>query len=657
MKDATEKAVQARKKRKCELESKTSKKKMKKNDEINYETNKKDKGEDDEEEKENEENEDNEKQPVGATRKIRIKPDKIQKQLISRAMGVVRWTYNQLVAQFRKTKIHMNVKEARAHCVNSDSALVKENQWAAEVPYDLRDIAVRDFLAAWKTQQTKIKNGTVLKDAHFNYRFRSRSDPFQTLVVQSKNWISCEKKFKKGRKISTEVIEGKYRGTFNPTYMGRNPLVFTEPLAQKPMYACTITRNRLGQYHLCIPSPLVENSKKVETRSPVLSIDPGERVFATCYDPSGDRIIEWGKGDKRHFTNNSAYMGKMQSTLSKLEKLQENARKALRSTNTKKKKRNTKKGNKKKKKEKKDTCKNQIIQSADVLSIRLQQAAVLIDRKTELEDLKNLRRKSNHRKKAHLKPSTILDCPGKKRVLTGRIVRRKMRRMRLALLRMSARQRNRVRDFHYKCANWMCSNYQTILLPYYKVKDMLNKNKGSQNVKVNQIIEKSARAETTETRESVGEFKKFDTKDVKDSSFSAGPAGPAGPPIPKGRRRVFGKKTAIAMQSWSHCAFRDRLIHVSRRFPDTHVVPLSEAYTTITCHGCGDLNRGIGDSEEFLCPSCGLEYGRDEGASASIFLRHVTVLHAAKSNPVSLLKSEVVRCNQSVDVHDDFSST
>lgn len=142
-------------------------------------------------------------------------------------------------------------------------------------------------------------------------------------------------------------------------------------------------------------------------------------------------------------------------------------------------------------------------------------------------------------------------------------------RMKRAWRRMSKRCEDLITDFHYRFAKWLCLNYRVILLPHYDTPKM----------------------------------------------------------VVKGPKRRIGRKTVRSMQTWSFCRFRDRLIGMSRRYPDCHVRPLSEAFTTQSCRCCGNLHRTLGGSRVYECPACKARYPRDDGGSSNVFLRHATMLH------------------------------
>lgn len=85
----------------------------------------------------------------GRPRSIRIYPTSDQMLTLRKWMGTVRWTYNQCVrlVYIDKTTSN-NQKEFRAAVVSLDSPAVSANPWLKEVPYDVQDDGVLDFIKA-----------------------------------------------------------------------------------------------------------------------------------------------------------------------------------------------------------------------------------------------------------------------------------------------------------------------------------------------------------------------------------------------------------------------------------------------------------------------------------------------------------------------------
>jgi hypothetical protein len=55
--------------------------------------------------------------------------------------------------------------------------------------------------------------------------------------------------------------------------------------------------------------------------------------------------------------------------------------------------------------------------------------------------------------------------------LVKQVIHHQQWRMKRAWRKMSQRIRNRVKEFHYKYAWWLCMNYQLILLPHFDTRN------------------------------------------------------------------------------------------------------------------------------------------------------------------------------------------
>lgn len=142
---------------------------------------------------------------------------------------------------------------------------------------------------------------------------------------------------------------------------------------------------------------------------------------------------------------------------------------------------------------------------------------------------------------------------------------RKRRRRMLAWHRMLLKIKNLVGELHRKMATWLCESYRVVLIPKFEVSRM----------------------------------------------------------VKRGSRKI-NSKTARSMCTWSHYAFRQRLLHKAELFPWVKIVECDEAYTSKTCGSCGFIHNKLGGSKTFKCPSCGYRADRDISAARNILIRYLT---------------------------------
>lgn len=157
-------------------------------------------------------------------------------------------------------------------------------------------------------------------------------------------------------------------------------------------------------------------------------------------------------------------------------------------------------------------------------------------------------------KKYHSKIDLLKSLRDKKKVATNRIKRQ--------LVKAQHRLSNIVKDMHIRIANYLCSNYNEILLPKFGVMKMV------QNL---------------------------------------------------------GRRTNRMLLSLGHYRFKQRLIMTAERFRNCRVFIVNESYTSATCNApnCGFVSKKSGD-ETVRCPSCLLTTDRDCRGARGIYLKHVS---------------------------------
>jgi len=126
--------------------------------------------------------------------------------------------------------------------------------------------------------------------------------------------------------------------------------------------------------------------------------------------------------------------------------------------------------------------------------------------------------------------------------------------------RISLKIKNLVTDCHKKLSKWLCTNYNTIIIP-----------------KLN--------------------FHSFGK---------------------------MSKKNRSKMVIWNHCAFVDRLVNKSREYLGCKVMVVTEEYTSKTCGCCGNINYNLGASKIYNCDKCKTVIDRDVNGARNILLKHFT---------------------------------
>lgn len=227
------------------------------------------------------------KQPM-KSQKWNIKPTAEQKALLRLWFDAARLVYNKGVEHANDTG-DTSLGGMRA------ATGIDDNIWKREapkrlqdcIPYEIRDSALQDLNKAAATLRAKARKRGE-KGKHVKYKFRTRKSGTESITLR-KRQLNCKSN----------------RGDVWPALFGTThdrSAMATERGKVLPSVFEFDTRllhdMRTGAYYLCIPMPInraitPETQGPESTKDRVVSIDPGVRTFATCYDPAGE-LTEWG---------------------------------------------------------------------------------------------------------------------------------------------------------------------------------------------------------------------------------------------------------------------------------------------------------------------------------------------------------------------------
>jgi putative transposase len=215
------------------------------------------------------------------THKIRIWPTEEQRLKVSKWMDAARWTYNKTVdavmQAMQRKQAAPEKQETRRQLVNKSLlATHPGHEWLLETPAGIRD-------KAWKQVYSALRMHRTLKRRRFQLKHRRRKDRSQTIKIDARDY-------------------GHKRGEF----AWLTQLRCAEPLPPRIECEFEILKTWTGEFYLLIPmhcdvvnaTPTkVPGSDSQAPARRVVSIDPGVRTFATCYDPSGV-VYEVGTEDR-----------------------------------------------------------------------------------------------------------------------------------------------------------------------------------------------------------------------------------------------------------------------------------------------------------------------------------------------------------------------
>ncbi len=193
------------------------------------------------------------------TRKIRIFPTETQKILFNRCIGTNRFIYNKALDFIKKNpKEKINLINIRKKSMKSDKDLDEKELWQKEIPYDTRQLAIKELIEAYKKNFKKNKK--------FVMKFKSKKKCSDIFHVD-KNALKSDftifsRRFKK-KPLRTKFRDKKY-------------------LKNKVWGDFQILKDRVGKWYLILPIKR-KNKYSSKKKSIISSLDPGERTFQTFY--------------------------------------------------------------------------------------------------------------------------------------------------------------------------------------------------------------------------------------------------------------------------------------------------------------------------------------------------------------------------------------
>lgn len=171
-----------------------------------------------------------------------------------------------------RPKGYTTLPHVRGAVVTSDADLEDNELWQKEIPYDVRQLAVKQLLAAYKTCFTQHKNKTI---TNFNVSYKSKKDPTQVFYCPKKcfNLKTLSIFPRRLKKNKTLRIRKKCLRSFH------------RALGDASIQDFVVIRNN-GAWYLCLPYKKQESAHTIAPYQHVF-LDPGVRTFQTYYSPEG----------------------------------------------------------------------------------------------------------------------------------------------------------------------------------------------------------------------------------------------------------------------------------------------------------------------------------------------------------------------------------
>ena len=207
-------------------------------------------------------------------RKIKLNPNRQQRETLNRFGDAARFTYNECVAAVNSKTLSANkmrLRNAFVTAKNNDDYF-QDKQWLLETPKVIRQQAAfeaaKNFKAAW----TNKARGNI---DNFKMGFKSKRTRGYVIGIEKQLKFNAEQ----GLVVLPESI-GHIRYFEKP------------PIDKVPEAECRVQRDAFGDFWLLVPVKKAVKPPSPGVADDVVAIDPGIRTPFSCYSPSGHSSLE-----------------------------------------------------------------------------------------------------------------------------------------------------------------------------------------------------------------------------------------------------------------------------------------------------------------------------------------------------------------------------
>lgn len=237
-------------------------------------------------------------------RKIRIYPTTKQKEYFETFFGASRYIYNKTIEWKKNNKNQKSLifHKIRPHIIiaNKDLDDNHKEAWLKNIPYDTRQLSLKNALSSIKSSIQLLKNKNI---QYFNHKFKSKKDKKQTFYIDHralKNLNLFPSLLKKDKKLKVKKKYKKYEN-----YIPSSDSII---LKDGKNYYLLFTKEK-------------EKINITEKKNNIISLDPGIKKFQSFYDTNG-YVGEFGNIElKKKLFKTEKKIDKLMSISTKQKKL------------------------------------------------------------------------------------------------------------------------------------------------------------------------------------------------------------------------------------------------------------------------------------------------------------------------------------------------
>lgn len=155
--------------------------------------------------------------------------------------------------------------------MKSDKDLDDHERWQAIVPYNTRQLAIKECITCYKSNETKIKKKLI---QHYNVNYKTKKAPSQTFFV--------DKNALKGGKLFVRRFKNKKQATLRTRKRNRS-------LLNSDSEGDFTIQHHNNKWYVCLLKKQSEKQHAIFYQHAYRSVflDPGFRSFQSFYSPDG----------------------------------------------------------------------------------------------------------------------------------------------------------------------------------------------------------------------------------------------------------------------------------------------------------------------------------------------------------------------------------
>ncbi len=204
-------------------------------------------------------------------RKIRFYPTEKQVDFLNQFFGSHRYLYNKTISYFNNKKendeFSCNLAHMRPKIMKNNKDIKDDDpeKWLKEIPYDTRQLSIKNALSSIKSSFELLKKGIIKK---FKHKYKSKKDYKQIFHVDHRALKNLELFPNLLKEHSKLKVENRYKKYYD--YQPENDLII---LKDGKKYFILYSKEKVFN--------------KYEQKNKIISLDPGVKKFQSFYTPDG----------------------------------------------------------------------------------------------------------------------------------------------------------------------------------------------------------------------------------------------------------------------------------------------------------------------------------------------------------------------------------